>query len=302
MRGDRPLGAYAALAFAMIVWGLSFLATKDLLPRIPVLPLLFTRFAIATAIVGAIGLHRRALRLPRREIVVLAGISLISPVGYYLFETFGVAATQASHASILIATIPIAVYLLAFARRTERATWKKTLGILLAFGGVFLLVGSSGNEAGASLIGDLLVLGAVVCAAVQTMLIKDALRRVSPLQLTFTQSAVAAAVFGPLAVRDGFSWVPELSPVHWLELLFLAVLCSGLAFLAMHYALRRLSATSVSVSANLVPVVTLLAEGLALGIAPTLLKIAGTVLAIAGVVLTEVGREAEPPAPRGGVG
>jgi len=291
--GTRASGAraYGALVGAMVIWGLSFLATKELLPTVPVLSLLFARFAIAAALLGALGLVRggrgRALRVSRQDFAMLAGLSILSPVGYYLFETYGVAWTQAGHVSVLIATIPIGVYLIAFARRMERVTWRRTLGILLAFGGVILLIDSSGGEAGASLAGDLLVLGAVLCAAVQTILLKDALRRVTPLQLTFYQALLSLVIFAPLASIDGFSWVGQLSLTGWGQLLLLAVFCSGIAFLAMNYALVRLSVTSVAVSVNLVPVITLLAEALLLGVALTPAKLGGTLLVLFGVLVTQ---------------
>ncbi len=224
----------------------------------------------------------------RRDLGVLAGLALLSPVGYYLFETYGVAFTQASHVSIIIATIPIGVYLIAFARRMERITWRKTAGILLGFLGIVLLVDSSSGEAGASLAGDVLVLGAVACAAVQTVLLKDALRRITPLQLTFYQSLLSLVVFGPLAAIDGFSWIPQVSLVGWWEFLFLAIFCSALAFVAMNYALARLPATSVSVSVNLVPIVTVIAEAAWLGVPLTIAKIAGTALAVVGVLVIQL--------------
>ena len=288
MTAHHPIRAYAALVSSMLIWGFSFLATKELLPVVPVLSLLFARFAVATLFLGALALAYRAWRVSRRDLGVLAGLALLSPVGYYLFETYGVALTQASHVSILIATIPIGVYLIAFARRMERITWKKTVGIALGFLGIVLLVDSSSGEAGASLAGDLLVLGAVACAAVQTVLLKEALRRITPLQLTFYQSLFSLGVFGPLAAVDGFSWIPKVSFVGWWEFLFLAILCSAVAFVAMNYALARLSATSVSVSVNLVPIVTVIAEAVGFGVPLTLAKVAGTALAVAGVFVIQL--------------
>jgi drug/metabolite transporter (DMT)-like permease len=225
----------------------------------------------------------------------------LSPVGYYLFETYGVAWTQASHVSIIIATIPIGVYAIAFARRMERVTWRRTVGIVFAFAGVILLIDSSQGEAGASLAGDLFVLGAVLCAAIQTVLLKVALRRITPLQLTFYQALLSLAAFGPLASLDGFAWVAPLSPAGWGYLLFLAIFCSGVAFLAMNYALVRLSATSVAVSVNLVPVVTLLAEALLFSVALTPAKLGGTLLVLIGVLVTQM-ESPSAVAPTGGGG
>ena len=280
--------AYAALLSAMLVWGFSFLATKDVIAVVPIFSLLFVRFLLAALLLGVVVWRRRAFRLPKRELWILAGLSALSPVGYFLFETYGVALTQPSHVAVLIATIPIAVYLIAFARRQERMRWQKTVGILIAYLGAILMIGFGQSEEGATLVGDLLVVGAVVCAAARTSLIKDALTRVTPLQLTFYQFVFSLVVFGPLAATDGLSWVSNLTPLTVLEILFLGILCSAAAFLAMHYALSHLAATQVAVSANLVPVVTLLAEATILGSMLTLPKVGGTLLVIVGVILTQI--------------
>lgn len=287
MSTAAAIRVYGALLSAMTIWGFSFLAIKDALDTVPVFSLLFSRFLLATILLGFVVVSRRALRVPRREILTLAGLSALSPIGYFLFETFGVARTQPSHVAVIIATIPIAVYLIAFARRQERASWRKTIGILTAYAGILLIIGFGRQEAGASLTGDLIVLGAVLCAAVRTSLVKDVLRRVTPLQLTFYQFFFSLFVFGPLAATDGPGWLSRLTPPALLEILFLGVLCSAVAFLAMHYALAYLTATRVAVSANFVPLITLIAEVTLFGSALTLAKGLGTAIALTGVLLTQ---------------
>jgi len=302
MSWGLSLRVYGALLLAMFVWGLSFLAVKDAVATIPVFGLLLTRFAIAALLLGLLAWRRKEIRLPRRDLLHLAGLSALSPVGYFLFETYGVSLTQASHASILIAFIPIVVYLIAFRRRQEEATWRKSIGILLAFSGVLTIVLSAPGEEGASLLGDLLVMGAVLCAATRTSLLKDALRRFSPVQLTFYQFFFALFVFAPLASTTGFSWLGQMTPTLWGEVLFLGIGCSAIAFLAMHYALSHISATQVAVSANIVPIVTVFAEVLLFGVFLTPLKLAGALLTVAGVVLTQLRSTSREPRliPRGG--
>jgi len=279
----------------MVIWGLSFLAIKDAIGTVPILSLLFARFLLATILLGILGLARKALRLPRHDLLTLAGLSILSPVGYFLFETYGVLNTQPSHVAVIIATIPIAVYLIAFARKQERLTWRRSAGILIAYSGILVMIGWGTNEAGASLFGDLLVLGAVLCAASRTTLIKDVLRRVTPLQVTFYQFFFSLFVFGPLALTEGFSWIGQVTTLALLELLFLGVFCSAVAFLFMHYALARLSATQVAVSANLVPVITLIAEIGILGAVITLPKALGTAITLTGVLLTQLDRSTHTP-------
>jgi len=285
---STAIRVYGALVSAMVIWGISFLAIKDALATVPVFSLLFVRFLLATLLLGVVGIFRHtALRVRGKDLLALAGLSVLSPVGYFLFETFGVANTQPSHVSIIIATIPIAVYLIAFVRRQEHITWRKTVGIIGAYAGILVLIGFGQRDAGAGLVGDLLVLGAVVCAASRTSLIKDMLRRVTPLQLTFYQFLFSLLVFGPLAATEGLDWLGNLSTFAVLDILFLGIFCSAGAFLAMHYALAYLSATQVAVSANIVPVVTLIAEIALLGSLLTVPKAVGTIVTLAGVLLTQ---------------
>jgi len=296
VKSTSMVRVYGALLSAMAIWGLSFLAIKDVIGTIPIFSLLFARFLLATLLLGAMGLARKVLRLPKKDLLTLAGLSLLSPVGYFLFETYGVFYTQPSHVSVIIATIPIAVYLIAVARRQERLTWLRSAGILIAYAGILVIIGWGKNEPGASLLGDILVLGAVLCAATRTTLIKDALRRVTPLQLTFYQFFFSLFIFGPLALTDSMAWMTQMTPLTLLELLFLGVFCSAGAFLFMHYALDHLSATQVSVSANLVPVITLIAEISLLGAIITLPKALGMAITLAGVLLTQLDRSSSLPA------
>jgi len=282
---------YGALLSSMLIWGFSFLAIKDVIAVVPIFSLLFVRFFLAAILLGIMVWSRKALRMPKRSLLIAAGLSLLSPVGYFLFETFGVAYTQPSHVAVIIATIPIAVYLIAFFRRQEKITRRKSVGVAVGYSGIILMVGLGQAEAGASLLGDALVLGAVLCAATRTSLIKDALTQMTPLQLTFYQFLFSLVIFTPLAATEGFAWVGNLTPLAILEILFLGVLCSAVAFLGMHYALAHLSATQVAVSANLVPVVTLMAEVTLLGSPLTLAKAGGTLLVILGVALTQLARK-----------
>jgi len=135
----------------------------------------------------------------------------------------------------------------------------------------------------------------VLCAASRTTLIKDALQRVTPLQLTFYQFFFSLFVFGPLALTEGTAWIGQVTTITILELLFLGVFCSAAAFLFMHYALVHLSATQVAVSANLVPVITLVAEIGILGAAITIPKTLGMAITLVGVLLTQLDRSSNAP-------
>jgi len=287
MNDRKKLQVYAALAASMTVWGVSFLVTKHVVGVLPVSTLLAMRFLLASAFLGAWAMIRGDLRVPRRDLQVLAALTVLSPVGYFLFETHGVARTQASHASVIIAVIPAAVFILAMLFRQERFAWRKALGIALAYAGVVLVIGLGTSETGATVLGDVLILGAVACASIRTILAKRVLQRVTPLQLTFYQFLFSLVVFLPLASTEGLDWTVNFSGSVLLGVLFLGLFCSALAFLGLHYALVHLPASGVSVAANFVPVVTLIAEIALYGVLPSPAKLAGMVMVIGGMVFAQ---------------
>ena len=51
----RTAFVYLVLLTAMLTWGLSFLAIKDVVKTVPVFTLLFLRFSVAAVILGIIG-------------------------------------------------------------------------------------------------------------------------------------------------------------------------------------------------------------------------------------------------------
>lgn len=284
----KTVVVYLLLLAAMLVWGLSFLAIQSVVGTVPVFTLLFLRFGIATIILGLFVGVKRELFLPRRDLLILAGLTLLSPIGYFLFETFGVIHTQPGRVATIIATIPTVVYLIALFFRREKAAWQKGVGIAVAYLGIFIIIGAGRDEVGASLLGDLLVIGAVLCAAVRTVLVKDVLKRVTPLQLTFYQFFFSLFLFGPLAATDGLCWTLQITPMVVAEVLFLGILCSAGAFLALHYALAHLSVTQVAVSANFIPIITLFAEILLLGTILTPARGIGTAAVVIGVMLAQL--------------
>jgi drug/metabolite transporter (DMT)-like permease len=114
------------------------------------------------------------------------------------------------------------------------------------------------------------------------------LRRVTPLQLTFFSFLFSLVFFGSLTLSDGLNWVEQLNMSIILGVLFLGVLSSAVAFFGIHYALASLSATQVTVAANLIPVIALFAEVFLIGMDITLLKVVGVAVTITGVLLTQL--------------
>jgi drug/metabolite transporter (DMT)-like permease len=196
-------------------------------------------------------------------------------------ETFGVAATSATNAGLIISLTIVVTPLL-------ESVWSHAwlpapffVAAVLAVLGVALLV--SGHGFRAPTVGDVLMLAAAAVRAVQVSLIGRLTRgrQHSSLSLTTVQAVVGAVLLSAAAGDRLASAVPHLSLVDWSRLAYLAVACSVFAFLAQTWAIRRTSASRASLLLGTEPVWAV-AVGVSLGGEPlTALGVVGAALIIA---------------------
>src|ERR1700716_1703834 len=170
----RPPAAvlYGALLVHTLVSAANYLFAKRALMEIPALPLGLLRFAGASLLL--IVLLRRARpkgqRMPPREWRKrLLFLSLIGvPVNQGLFLT-GLQLSTATHAALLYTLTPLFVLLLAQALHREFPGWRTSAGTIIAPAGtVWVLVARGLDLSRGPLVGDLLVLVAVVAWSIYT--------------------------------------------------------------------------------------------------------------------------------------
>ena len=200
-----PLAAYAALLGTTTAFGFSFVATKFALRGFEPLLIALLRFTLAGAILYVLWRLRGGReRLTRRELARLAALGFVSLTVYFTFENLGIARTSASDAAILIGAIPIFVSVLNVFTLHERNSGAQWTGILLSFAGVVALIELGAKGAGGStLLGNLLVLGASLAAAVYNVAARRLLVTRSALFVTTFQNLFGALFMLPLAVGGG---------------------------------------------------------------------------------------------------
>jgi drug/metabolite transporter (DMT)-like permease len=147
-------------------------------------------------------------------------------------------------------------------------------------------------------IGLMLALAAAAGWAIGTVVVKELVIRkqdVDFLGLTTGQYVVGGLVLFVIALAvEGPGSADWSSTDLWISVAFISIVGSVLATLAYFGALRRLSATRVTTTAFLTPVVAVILE-IILGNTPEALVLAGMVLTIGGVAIVTAGpREPEP--------
>ncbi|MER7376559.1 DMT family transporter [Streptomyces lanatus] len=255
----------AVLLLVAIVWGSSYLSAQTATAALPVLLVLFARYALsALACLGLVASWRRrgARRWTRDELRI--GLPLgLTQAAVLVVETYGVAHTSAANAGLIISLTIVLTPLL------DRGGHRGPLpaSFFAATGVCVLAVGllMSGNGFAEPRLGDLLMLGAALIRAVHVALVGrlTAGRAIRPLQLTTVQTLVGTVLFLPVAAPD----LPTLlhsTPATWAQLVYLALFCSVFAFLAQTWAVQRTSASRASLLLGTEPVWAV-AVGVALG-------------------------------------
>ena len=265
----------AVLLLVALVWGSSYLSAQTATSALPVLVVLFARYALsALACLGLVAAGRgkeeerdwgrgRGFRLWTRE-EVRAGLPLgLTQAAVLVVETYGVAHTTAANAGLIISLTIVLTPLL------DRAGHPGGLppAFYAAAGVCVLAVGllMSGNGFHAPRLGDLLMLGGALVRAGHVALVGRLTtgRPIRPLHLTTLQTVIGTALFLPVAAPD----LPTLARADagtWTQLLYLALFCSVFAFLAQTWAVQRTSASRASLLLGTEPIWAA-AIGIALG-------------------------------------
>src|SRR4051812_29020629 len=158
----RWLPAFAAVA---LIWGTSFMFIKDALTGLPPVYIALYRIALG-ALALLLYLALRRLPLPRGarlwgHLFLFSLFAATVP-----FTLFGYAEQRVPSvlAGIWNGTAPLTTLLVTLvAVRSERPSRRQVGGLFVGFLGVLVVLGVWNGVAGASLLGQLMLLGAVTC-------------------------------------------------------------------------------------------------------------------------------------------
>jgi len=287
---DSPATWTALLILVTLFWGNSFIAVKVIVQHVSPLELVTVRFVPVALIFAALLLPTRGREvwaMVRADGWRLALLGLTGAVLYNTFLGWGETRVAAGTASLIIALNPTFIYILSILVLGEPFLWRRTLGLAVAFAGLFVIVrwGSGRpialDDAGYALI----VMLAPLNWAVYTIAGKTVIARHPPL-LVAGVAMIFAGLFSLVFVRPPLiAQLPTLPASFWWAALFLAVPCTVFAFVVWFGALERMPAGRAAGFIYLVPMfaVTFSRWLLDEPITPALLL--GAAILIAGVYL-----------------
>ena len=292
MREANNLPVYAGLSLAVIFWGLSFVATKIALETIPVFTLIFIRFLLGSIFFTLLILKRGFPRFSPEGHRLVVLTAFFEPVLYFIFETMGLKYTSAPKASLIIATIPLAVLVAAGYVLKERAPISGFVGILISLTGIWFLITGSQDfkwDFQGALIGDLLIFGAVISATVYIVCARHLGKRYSSIEITTMQT-----LYGTIFFVFPFAW--EFPGVQWslisgrsmASLVYLTIFATISAYLLYNHALTKIPAAKAAIFINGIPLVTIIGAWLMLGETLTPVQTGGGFLVLAAIFITSL--------------
>jgi drug/metabolite transporter (DMT)-like permease len=282
-----PLITVVAL-FYIVLWSSAFIATKVGVTHSPPLTLLATRFLTAALIMALLAWILK-LPLPQGRAAWgrLALFGLLNSAIYLGFNYEALRYLSAGMGSIISATNPLLLTLIAPIVLHERLTWWRVLGLLLGFGGVLFVMSArlNGNSHLDTVGGMLASFTGTACLVGATVLYK----RYPPREHAFVVNAVQLSAAGlalliPVFLFEHPTQVHIDTPLIW-SFLYLVLVISIGASLLWFWLLKQGEASAVSAYYFLTPIFGLALAALLLGEPFGLRDALGLIAVAAGIAL-----------------
>jgi drug/metabolite transporter (DMT)-like permease len=281
----RPAGSAAAAAppagltgtdglliLMTLIWGVNYIVIKAAFAVFS--PLAFNAVRFTVAVVAIAGFARAVgARLPAaRDLRRLALLGVVGNTLYQVCYIEGMGLTRAGNAALIMAAVPVLTAGASHGLGHERLRWRDAAGVALSTAGLAAIILGSGTAVGFgdAVIGDLLILAAVVFWTIYTIGAKPLVDRLGPTATTGWTMGLGAIplllICAPSVAAQDWGAV---TPAAWLAAIFSSLGSLVLAYLIWYRGVQRLGSTRTAFYSNFTPVITLLAAWPLLGEVPT---------------------------------
>jgi len=288
----------ALLLLMTVIWGTNYALIKTAFRELDPqafnalrLILASTVLVSATAIVRRSTIFHTPAPVTRADWIRLAWLGLVGHCLYQYLFIGGLAKTSVANGALLVSASPVVITLFSTIGGKERIGALHWAGTLLSLLGIYIVVGRGAHLSGASLRGDVMLMGAVVCWALYTIGARPLMERHSPVGVTALSMLCGTMLYVPLtASRLSREPWGAVSTLTWVKLVYSSLFAICVAYTIWYAAVRAIGSARTSVYSNLLTIVAMLTAYLWLHepIGPA--KIAGAGAVLAGVALTRMAR------------
>ena len=282
----------AALLLMVLIWGSNFSVVKVALLDFPEIPFNAMRLLVGSAVfLGVLWFNRDSERqrapLTRSDWWQLVFLGVVGTFLYQLCFVGGVRRTSVANGSLIVGCSPIVIALLSALAGHERIKPVRWAGVVMALIGLYLVVGHGVDMSSQSLVGDALMIAAVVCWSVYSVASQPILRRHSALTVIGLTFSVGAAIYvvTMIPILIAVEWA-KISGLSWALMLASALLALNLSYFIWYTGLKKLGGSRTSVYSYLTPVVAMVVAAVWLAEPVSANQMAGAGAVFAGLLIT----------------
>ena len=262
----KNLATHLKLFTVAVIWGFGWPAGRVVANDVLPFTASWIRYIIATlCFLAYLKLSKQWMFPSKSEWKILFLIGFFSTCVYQAFFMFGMQYTAAGDASLMITFNPIFTAILAVIFLKESMHWNLVTGLLMGITGVGILFYYSPNidiDFVDRAIGDLLIAGAALAWACNTILMKKAMtetdekssKPLNPLELTVWSSVAGLILLTPImAVETMTQGFVLPSADGWIGLVFLAIFSTVVAYVWFADGIIKIGASMSALFVYLVP-------------------------------------------------
>lgn len=280
------------LILATLLWGGNFVIGRAVAGDIPPITLAFLRWCVAFIVFLPIAYsrvkrewHMIKANWPAVIVMAITGVACFNTLVY-----IGVYYTTSINASLMNSSTPIIIYILSFIFLKERLSKFQLIGTALSLAGVVFILSKGSLETLLSFSfnkGDLIVLIAVFCWGVYSLLVKQYAGRLPGYSTFLVTIALGVMMLLPFTIYELMTTSVEIvwSPSTIGAILYVGIIASIVAFLSWNNGVVALGANKASIYLNFIPLFAAIFAVLFLDEDLLLAQLIGGLAVICGVLL-----------------
>lgn len=287
----REKKTYFLMTLGAFFWAGAFIAGKYGVNEFSPVSLTFFRFFFASIIMFFIMIkfEKKDWKLKFKDLGIMLLLGLVGMVGYHILFFTALKYTLASKASMLAAMNPLITTILASIFLNEKLGFKRLGIIFLALFGVILTISDWNINILINFdfnIGDIIMLLAVSCWAIYSVIVKKVMPRYSPLILTTYSFIVCTLILLPFVLKENLvNIVANVTYKGWSSVIYMAIFPTVIGYLIQQISIKRIGASKTSIFINLVPVFSIVLAALILKEKINLLNIISASFIVSAVYL-----------------
>lgn len=277
-----------ALACALL-WAGSTVASKAAASGVSVLQYSFLRYLISTICLLPFVSKKEMLNLKLRSLPMLFILGMSAVVIFNLFYFTAFHYTTATTVALILAMHPLITLLTSALISGKKPSNMQLIAFVCSFVGVGMIItqGKVGREIFTASSGEFLMLGAVLCQVIYTLLLKKMSRQYSPLFLSAATGISGVLFLLPFCLTSAFlQSMTTMSSFDWLMMAYIGIPGTALGLWLYSKSVRELGASIASLLVfSTLPIFAFFIAYFTLGDSLSIWKALGGLCVIASLIL-----------------